>query len=109
VPRDSDARFSARISAALDGITAQEIYAVADLIASSTAGPEPAAVRGVDAVTEQLAEQQVAVLLVAAGTALDEQVWTALRQDAIVAQLPASSGPLAGQQAAALLRRGAAS
>jgi Bacterial archaeo-eukaryotic release factor family 2 len=109
VPRDTDARFSARIGAALDGITAEAIYAVADLIASSTAGPEPAAVRGIGAVTEQLAQQQVAVLLVAAGSTLDEQVWTALRQDAIVAQLPARSGPLAGQQAAALLRRGAAS
>jgi hypothetical protein len=108
-PTDSDVRLSARIGAALDGITAEATDAVADMIASSTAGPEPAAVRGVEAVTEQLAEQQVAVLLVAAGSSLDELVWAALRQDAIVASLPDRPGPLAGQQAAALLRRGAAS
>jgi hypothetical protein len=36
-------------------------------------------------------------------------VWAALHQDAIVVQLPDRSGPLAGQPAAALLRRGAAS
>jgi hypothetical protein len=33
----------------------------------------------------------------------------ALHQDAVVVQLPDRSGPLAGQPAAALLRRGAAS
>jgi hypothetical protein len=108
-PTDSDVGLSARIGAALDGITAEATDAVADLIASATAGPEPAAVRGIEAVTAQLAEQQVAVLLVAADSSLDELVWTALRQDAIVARLPDRSGPLAGQQAAALLRRGAAS
>jgi hypothetical protein len=39
----------------------------------------------------------------------DGLVWAALHQDAIVVQLPDRSGPLAGQRAAALLRRGAAS
>jgi hypothetical protein len=40
---------------------------------------------------------------------VDELVWAALHQDAIVAQLPDRPGPLAGETAAALLRRGAAS
>src|SRR5690242_607951 len=39
----------------------------------------------------------------------DGLVWAALHQDAIVVQLPDRSGPLAGQPAAALLRRGVAS
>jgi hypothetical protein len=39
----------------------------------------------------------------------DGLVWAALHQDAIVVQLPDRSGPLAGQPAAAVLRRGAAS
>jgi hypothetical protein len=55
-----------RLGAALDEITAAAIDAVADL-ASSAGGPDPAAVRGVEAVAEQLAAQQVAVLFVAAG------------------------------------------
>jgi len=88
-------------------------------------------------VAEQLAEQQVAVLLVAADLAADPGstyrigssptefvvddpdigvevpledglVWAALHQDAIVVQLPDRSGPMAGQAVAALLRRGAA-
>jgi Bacterial archaeo-eukaryotic release factor family 2 len=139
VSRDSDDRLGARIGAALDGITGEAVGAVADLIASSATGPEPAAVRGIEAVAGQLTEQQVAVLLVAAdigqdtdgasywigsrptefgvgdpGTGIpvpleDGLVWAALHQDAIVAQLPDRSGPLAGQPAAALLRRGAAS
>jgi hypothetical protein len=33
-------------------------------------------------------------------------VWAALHQDAIVVRLPDRTGPLAGQPAAALLRRG---
>jgi len=37
----------------------------------------------------------------------DGLVWAALHQDAIIVQLPDRSGPLAGQPAAALLRRGA--
>lgn len=88
---------------------------------------------------EQLAEQQVAVLLVAADVAQDADagstygigsrpteflvddsdigvevpledglVWAALHQDAIVVQLPDRTGPLAGEPAAALLRRGSA-
>jgi len=117
-------------------ITARAAAAVGDLVASSAAGPEPAAVRGVAAVAEQLTEQQVAVLLVAADIALDAAgsgyrigsrptefgvgdpgsgtqvpleaglTWAALHQDAIVVQLPDRTGALAGQPAAALLRRG---
>ena len=134
VPSDSDDQLSARIGAALDGITAEAIGAVGELVASSAAGR--GAVRGIDAVAEQLAEQQVAVLLVAADLARDGDgasyrigrrptefiagdsdvgtevpledglVWAALHQDAIVVRLPDRSGPLAGQPVAALLRRG---
>jgi Bacterial archaeo-eukaryotic release factor family 2 len=110
VPRDSDGQLTATIGAALDGITADAIDAVAGLIAAgSAAGPDPAAVRGPQAVAAQLAERRVAVLLVADDSSPDEMVWDALHQDAIVAQLPARPGPLAGELAAALLRRGAAS
>jgi hypothetical protein len=35
-------------------------------------------------------------------------VWAALHQDAIVVQLPDRTGPLAGEPAAALLRRSSA-
>ena len=131
-----DDQLRAEIGAALDEITARAIAAVGDLVASSAAGPEPAAVRGVAAVAEQLTGQQVAVLLVAADIALDAAdsgyrigsrptefgvgesgsgtevpledglIWAALHQDAIVAQLPDRTGALAGQPAAALLRRG---
>jgi hypothetical protein len=136
VPEDDDVGLGAEIAAALDGITAEAIAAVADLVASSAAGPEAGAVHGVGPVAEQLAEQQVAVLLVAAdisrdaagfgyrigsrpteflagdsgtGTEVpleDGLVWAALHQDAIVVRLPDRTGPLAGQPAAALLRRG---
>jgi hypothetical protein len=132
VPTDSDDRLSARIGATLDGITGEAIGAVGNLVASSAAG----AAYGIDAVAEQLAEQQVAVLLVAADLARDGDgasyrigrrptefivgdsdagtevpledglVWAALHQDAIVVRLPDRSGPLAGQPVAALLRRG---
>jgi hypothetical protein len=134
VPTDSDDLLSARIGAALDGITGEAIGAVGNLVASSAAG----AAYGIDAVAEQLAEQQVAVLLLTAdlgrdgdgdgaayrigrrptefiagdadaGTEVpleDGLVWAALHQDAIVVQLPDRSGPLAGQPVAALLRRG---
>ena len=132
VPTDSDDRLSARIGAALDGITGEAIGAVGNMVASSAAG----AAYGIDAVAEQLAEQQVAVLLVAAdlarhgdgasyrigrrptdfivgdsdvGTEVpleDGLVWAALHQDAIIVQFPDRSGPLAGQPVAALLRRG---
>ena len=109
-------------------------------MASSAAAQDsvPAAVRGIDAVAEQLAAEQVAVLLVAADVAREGEgisyrigprptelrvggpdtgievpleaglVWAALHQDAIVVQLPDRTGPLAGQPAAALLRRGRA-
>jgi hypothetical protein len=53
--------------------------------------------------------------LVAAGAGIGTDVpladglaWAALHQDAIVVQLPDRAGPLAGQPAAALLRRGPA-
>jgi hypothetical protein len=135
VPEDGDEQLSSEIAAALDEITGPVIGAVGELVASSTAGPEPAAVRGIEAVAEQLAEQQVAVLLLAADIATDTAgvrcwigshptevavgdsgtgtevpladglVWAALHQDAIVVQLQDRTGPLAGQPAAALLRR----
>ncbi|HEX6454662.1 MAG TPA: hypothetical protein VF060_35020 [Trebonia sp.] len=135
VPTDSDDQLSARIGAALDGITGEAIAAVAGQVASSAVGPAPAAVRGIEAVAQQLAEQQVAVLLVAADISRDSAgasyrigrrpteflvgdsdagtqvpledglVWAALHQDAIVVQMPDRSGPLGGQPAAALLRR----
>jgi hypothetical protein len=71
VPGYSDDQLSGPIAAALDEITTAAIAAVGELVASSAAGPEPAAVRGVEAVAQQLAEQQVAVLLVAADIAAD--------------------------------------
>jgi Bacterial archaeo-eukaryotic release factor family 2 len=134
-----DGHLTAAIGAALDEITAVAVGAVGDRIASLAGGPSPGAVRGITAVAEQLAEQQVAVLLMAAdlgrdagpspgyrigirpteflvgdsgaGTEVplaDGLVWAALHQDAIVAQLPDRTGPLAGQPVAALLRRGPA-
>jgi Bacterial archaeo-eukaryotic release factor family 2 len=134
-----DDHLSAGISAALDEITDAAIGAVGGLVDSLAEGPGPAAVRGIKAVAEQLAEQQVAVLLVAADVARDATggstyqigsrpteflvddadtgvavpledglVWAALHQDAIVVQLPDRTGPLAGEPAAALLRRGSA-
>jgi hypothetical protein len=128
---------SAAIGAALDEITTEAASAVAGLVASRADGPNPGAVRGIGAVAEQLAEQQVAVLLVAANLSSDPGstyrigsrptefvvddpdvgvevpledglVWAALHQDAIVVQLPGRSGPLAGEAVAALLRRGSA-
>jgi hypothetical protein len=139
VPGYRDDQLSDQAAAALDEITTAAIGAVGELVASSAAGPEPSAVRGVDAVAQQLAEQQVAVLLVAADIAADTAgfrygigsrptellpasdpaartrvpladglAWAALHQDAIVVQLPDRAGPLAGQPAAALLRRGPA-
>jgi hypothetical protein len=133
-----DKHLSAGISAALDEITSAAVGAVGDLVASLAEGPNPGAVRGIKAVAEQLAEQQVAVLLVAADVARDAAgssyrigsrpteflvddsdsgvdvpledglVWAALHQDAIIVQLPDRTGPLAGEPAAALLRRGSA-
>jgi len=66
-----DEHLGAEISAALDGITGAAIGAVGDLVDSLAEGPNPGAVRGIKAVAEQLAEQQVAVLLVAADVARD--------------------------------------
>jgi hypothetical protein len=78
-PDGRDDHLSAAIGAALDEITAAAISAVEDLVASradgSAEGAEgaegavPAAVRGIEAVADQLAEQQVAALLVAADVA----------------------------------------
>jgi hypothetical protein len=131
-------RLSSAIGAALDEITAAAASAVGDLVASLAEGPSPGAVRGIRAVAEQLAEQQVAVLLVAADVSGDAGstyrigsrptefvvgnsdpgvdvpledglVWAALHQDAVVLQRPDRTGPLAGEPAAALLRRGSAS
>ena len=136
-PGGPDDRLSAAIGAALDKLTAAAISAVGDLVASGAGGASPAAVRGIKAVAEQLAEQQVAALLVAADLSGDTGssyrigsrpteflvgdsdpgvvvpledglVWAALHQDAIVVQLPDRTGPLAGEPAAALLRRGPA-
>jgi release factor family 2 len=139
LPGHSDDQLSHQVAAALEEITTAAIGAVGELVGSSAAGPDPAAVRGVEAVAEQLAEQQVSVLLVAADVAADNAdlrygigsrptellaagdsaaraevpladglAWAALHQDAIVVQLPDRDGPLAGQPAAALLRRGPA-
>ena len=148
-PDGLDGHLSAAIAAALDEITAAAIGAVGDLVASRIGEPDqdpdpdedqaPAAVRGIGAVAGQLAEQQVAVLLVAADVASDADpgqsyrigsrpteflvgepdigtevpledglAWAALHQDAIIVQLPDRGGALAGESAAALLRRGPA-
>lgn len=110
VPADDDKRFRGQVAAALDEITGQAMAAVGDLMASAAGGPEPGAVLGTDAVSTQLGEQQVGVLVVAADIGQDGEklIWAALRQDAFVIELPDRSGPLAGQPAAALLRRGVA-
>lgn len=107
---EGDAALRARSGAALDGITSEDVASAADQIASLAAKPDPGAVIGAQDVADQLAEQQVALLLVAPGfddAVADELVWSALHQDAIVARAPAApSGPLSGQPVAALLRRG---
>jgi Bacterial archaeo-eukaryotic release factor family 2 len=109
-PDGLDDHLSTAIGAALDEITAAAISAVADLTASRAGEPAPGAVRGLEAVADQLAEQQVAVLLAAADATLEDGlVWAAIHQDAIIVQLPERSGPLAGEPAAALLRRGSVS
>ena len=126
VPEDGDERLGAQITTALDEITGEAVSAVGDMGTSAATGPAPGAVRGIEAAAWQLAEQQVAVLLVASdisqddgpdyrlgssptqfgagdqGTGIpvpleDGLVWAALHQDAIVVQLPDRSGPLAGQ------------
>jgi hypothetical protein len=70
-PAGLDDHLSAAIGAALDEITASAITAVADLVASRAGTPDPAAVRGIEAVADQLAEEQVAVLLLATDAARD--------------------------------------
>jgi len=70
-PDGLDDRLSVAIGAALDEITGAAISAVGDLVASRASGPGPAAVRGIKAVADQLAEQQVAVLLLAADLTRD--------------------------------------
>jgi hypothetical protein len=139
VPGYRDDQLSGQVAAALEEITTTAIGGVGELVASSATGPERSAVRGIEAVVQQLAGQQVAALLVAADIAADTAgsrcgigsspsellaagdpdaitqvpladglAWAALYQDAIVVQLPDRAGPLAGQPAAALLRRGPA-
>jgi hypothetical protein len=135
-PDGLDDRLGAAIDAALDEITAAAISAVGDLVAARAEEPDPAAVRGIGAVADQLAEQQVAVLLVAADVARDADpgttyrigsrpteflvgedtgtdvpladglVWAALHQDAVIVQLEERTVVLAGEPVAALLRRG---
>jgi hypothetical protein len=138
-PSGLDDHLGPAIGAALDGITTAATQAIGDRAASLAEGPSPGAVRGIEAVAEQLSEQQVAVLFVAADLARDAGtgpgyriglrptqfligdrdpgvevpledglVWAALQQDAIVLELPDRGGPLAGEPAAALLRRGSA-
>ncbi len=59
------------IGAALGQIADVATSEVGDLIASQAGGQNPGAVRGITAVAEQLAEQQVAVLLLAADISQD--------------------------------------
>jgi len=65
-PDRRDDHLIAEVGAALDEITDAAAAAIGDLIAPLAIRPDPGAVLGVPAVAEQLAEQQVAVLLVAA-------------------------------------------
>jgi hypothetical protein len=74
-----DEHLRSDISTALGEITDAAIGAVADLIASRAEGPDPAAVRGIKAVAQQLAEQQVAVLLVAADVTRDAETGSGYR------------------------------
>src|SRR5262249_28519876 len=71
-PRDGDERPRPHIAPALDEITGEAVSAVGDLVASAATGPAPGAVRGIEAVARQLAEQQVAVLLVASDISQDD-------------------------------------
>jgi hypothetical protein len=131
-----DDHLAAAIGAALDEITAAAAAATGERIPGLATGPGPAAVLGLPAVAEQLAQQQVAVLAVAADLAPladpdasytigsspteflvgepdigvevpmeDGLIWAALHQDAIVLQFADRVGPLAGEDAGALLRR----
>jgi hypothetical protein len=68
-PGGRDDHLITAIGAALDEITAAAALAVGDRISSLVTATDPAAVLGVPAVAEQLAEQQVGVLLLAADLA----------------------------------------
>ena len=70
-PGGGDEHVRPAADAALDQITGAAVAAVGELIGSRAQGAAPGAVRGIAAVAEQLAEQQVAVLLVAADIAAD--------------------------------------
>jgi hypothetical protein len=61
-----DDHLSDQINAALGEITQAAVTGAAGLVSAAAAASPPAAVRGVKDVAEQLAEQQVAVLMVAA-------------------------------------------
>jgi Bacterial archaeo-eukaryotic release factor family 2 len=74
-----DEHLSAEISTALNEITGVAIGAIGGLVDSLAEGPSPGAVRGINAVAEQLAEQQVAVLLVAADVARDATAGSSYR------------------------------
>jgi hypothetical protein len=74
-----DDHLGAAISAALGEITGSAVSAAADLVAAGAAGSPSAAVRGVREVAEQLSEQQVAVLLVAADAATHDTGRSAYR------------------------------
>jgi hypothetical protein len=65
-PGGRDDHLIPAIGAALDEITAAAARAVGERVVPLATGPDPAAALGVPAVAEQLAERQVAVLLVAA-------------------------------------------
>jgi Bacterial archaeo-eukaryotic release factor family 2 len=65
-PGGHDDHLIAAIGAALDDITAGAARAVGERIVPLATGEDPAAALGVPAVAEQLAEQQVGVLVVAA-------------------------------------------
>jgi hypothetical protein len=68
-PGGGDGHLAAAVGAALDQITAGAAATVGDRVAGLASGPDRAAVLGLPAVAEQLAEQQVSVLLVAADLA----------------------------------------
>jgi hypothetical protein len=70
-PSGRDDHMGPAIGAALGQIADVATSEVGDLIASQAGGQNPGAVRGITAVAEQLAEQQVAVLLLAADISQD--------------------------------------
>lgn len=72
-PDGLDDHLSAQVSSALDAVTAAAVTTVGDRLSSVAGGPSPGAVRGTARVAEQLAEQQVAVLLMAADVDWDAE------------------------------------